>query len=429
MNRMKKIAEILFVLSVFLCVTSCKEDEPGISVEDTNTHAGHEYVDLGLPSGALWATADVNVDGSVFFSWGETTPKSSYMSGTYRYLAGADSTLTKYCTDALCGNDGFIDGLFELKPEDDAAHVNWGGDWCMPVWDEWKELYDNCTWETETNEEGVLVFIGTSKINGKQISFKGTGAMQGTNLLYGGKGVYYWSSTLIAETCMYANGISFSPSSINLKDGKRPMGHCVRAVIPGDRTALRVVDLGLSSGVKWARTNLGAVSPEKAGLLYAWGECVPKPFYDFTNYKYCKGTSVTLTKYCTDSDSGTVDGKTSLDMEDDVACQLLGEGWRIPTLDDLNELMEECTWTFETIGEQKGYTVTGPNGKSIFLPMSGTIWQSEMEYQNKRGFYWTSTLDDDGNMWAEGLFINPQSFSLGTELTRASGRTIRAVHD
>lgn len=127
MNRMKEIAEILFVLSVFLCVTSCKEDEPGISVEDTNTHAGHEYVDLGLPSGALWATADVNVDGSVFFSWGETTPKSSYMSGTYRYLAGADSTLTKYCTDALCGNDGFIDGLFELKPEDDAAHVNWGG--------------------------------------------------------------------------------------------------------------------------------------------------------------------------------------------------------------------------------------------------------------------------------------------------------------
>lgn len=138
---------------------------------------------------------------------------------------------------------------------------------------------------------------------------------------------------------------------------------------------------------------------------------------------------MTLTKYCTDSEYGVIDGKTSLDAEDDVALQLLGEGWRMPTLDELNELMEKCTWTFETIGEQKGYTVTGPNGNSIFLPMSGTMWQSEMEYQNMRGFYWTSTLDDAGDMWAEGLFINPQSFSLGTGFTRASGRTIRAVHD
>lgn len=422
---MKKIIEILFVLSIIFFV-SCNDDTPEGPVVEVN---GHEYVDLGLPSGALWATTDVSVEGSVFFSWGETMPKTSYIATTYKYLAGADSTLTKYCTDPLCGNNGFVDGLFELKLEDDAAHVNWGGDWCMPVLDEWQELYDNCTWKTETNAEGVLVFIGTSKINGKQITFEGIGAMQGTNLLYGGKGAYYWSSTLLSDTCMYANGISFSPSSINLKEGKRPMGHCVRAVIPGDRMSLRLVDLGLPSGVKWARTNLGATSPEKAGLLYAWGESVPKSFYDFTNYQFCNGTPKTLTKYCTDEESGTVDGKNVLDPEDDAALQLLGTGWRMPTLDDLNELMEMCKWSFATINEQNGYTVTGPNGNSIFIPMSGTMWETEMEYENLRGFYWTSTLDDEDDKWAKGLFLTSKSFSLGTGFTRASGRTIRAVHD
>lgn len=426
---MKKLIDILFVLGLFLLL-SCQDDRTAeLPAEEINMHEGHEYVDLGLPSGTLWATADVSVDGSVFFSWGEITPKTSYMATTYRYLSGADSTLTKYCTDPLCGKDGFVDGLFELRQEDDAAYMNWGGDWCMPVLDEWKELYDNCTWKTETNEDGVFVFVGTSKINGHQIAFEGSGAMQGTKLLYAGKGAYYWSSTLISDTCMYANGISFSPSSINLKEGKRPMGHCVRAVIPGDRMGLRLVDLGLPSGVKWARTNLGATSPEKSGLLYAWGESVPKSFYDFTNYKFCNGTAKTLTKYCTDNEYGTVDGKTVLDSADDVALQLLGAGWRIPTVEDLNELMEKCTWIFETVGEQKGYTVTGPNGNSIFLPMSGTMWETEMEYPNVRGFYWTSTLDEEGDMWAKGLFINSVSFSLGKNYTRASGRTIRAVHD
>ncbi|MBU3837089.1 MAG: hypothetical protein H9777_01920 [Candidatus Phocaeicola faecigallinarum] len=423
---MKKILFLLLSINIFL---SCKDDNIDKSVEENHIHEGHEYVDLGLPSGALWATLDVTVNNSVFFSWGETDPKQSYMLTTYQYLAGADSTLTKYCTDASCGDDGFIDGKFELQPADDVAHANWGGNWLTPTWNEWEELYSNCTWKTETDEEGVCVFVGTSKINGKQIRFKGVGAMQGSNLLYAKKGAYYWSSTLISDNCMYANGISFSPSSIVHKEGKRPMGHCVRAIIPGDRSSLNLVDLGLPSKIKWARTNIGAVSPEDTGLLYAWGECAPKPYYDFTNYKFCNGTPQSLTKYCTDNEYGTADGIRLLDSVDDVASQLLGEGWRMPTVDDLNELIKECTWTFETINDQKGFTVVGPNGNSIFLPFAGTMWQAEMEYKNIRGFYWSSTLDDEGDMWAEGLFVNQVSPSLGKEFTRASGRTVRPVHD
>ena len=85
--------------------------------------------------------------------------------------------------------------------------------------------------------------------------------------------------------------------------------------------------------------------------------------------------------------------------------------------------------TAGTVGEQKIYTITGPNGNSIILPMAGTMWQTAEEFVNMRGFYWSSDLDDAGDMWAEGLFINPQSYSLGNQFTRASGRTIRPVHD
>lgn len=163
---MKKQIGIIFAL-MSLFYVSCDEEENTVPDND-NLHEGYEYVDLGLPSGALWATSDVEVNGSPFFSWGETQPKSTYSSATYKYAAGADSTLTKYSTAALCGDGGFIDGVFKLQLEDDAAHANWGGDWCTPTWSEWQELYDNCTWETTEAEDGTFVFVGTSKLNGRK---------------------------------------------------------------------------------------------------------------------------------------------------------------------------------------------------------------------------------------------------------------------
>lgn len=436
---MKKQTGIWLALVLSFCM-SCENDSPenvlpddDVEWTETGKHEEHDFVDLGLPSGALWATADVSAatkEGkvSVFFSWGETLPKTSYTSATYEYAAGADSMLTKYCTDAECGRNGFTDGLVKLQPTDDAANVHWGGSWYIPTADEWSELYEGCTWET-MKENGTICFVGTSKANGKQIAFPAVGAMQGEKLLYGGKGAYYWSSTLIADHCLYADGLSLSASSINKKEGKRAMGHCVRAVIPGERVPSKSVDLGLPSGIKWACCNIGAKSPELAGNLYAWGESEIKPYYDFTNYKFCHGTPKTLTKYCTDSGYGTPDGKTQLDAEDDTARQLWGEKWRMPTVEDIQELMDNCTWIFETVDGRKGYTVTGKNGNSIHIPLAGTMWQTEMEYQNMRGFYWGATLDDAGDMWAEGLFVNPQSFSLGANFTRASGRTVRPVRD
>lgn len=396
---------------------------------ETGEHEKHKFVDLGLASGALWAIEDVTVsfDGSQvpFFSWAEVAPKKMYGKSNYKYCQGADSTFTKYCTSPVFGGGEFTDGLSQLCAIDDAAQKHWKGSWYTPTWDEWQELYQACTWTTE-NRDGKLCFIGTSKINGKEITFSSVGAKQGAKILYEGNGAFYWSSTLM-ENNSYAYGLSFSKTTIGEKAGLRYIGHCIRPVIPGDRVPSKAVDLGLPSGVKWADTNIGASSPIQPGSLYAWGESVKKPFYDFSNYKHCEGTPKSMNKYCINNEFGRVDGKMILDAEDDAAVQLWGNGWRMPTKEEIQELLDYCTWSFTESDGVKGYQVIGKNGNSIYIPLAGTKWQTEMEFVNMRGFYWSSTIDDEGDMYAEGLFLSPKQYSFGSQFTRASGRTIRPV--
>lgn len=110
---------------------------------------GHDYVDLGLPSGTLWATCDVGADSPEdqgdYFAWGETTSKNTYEWSTYQYCNGSSHTLTKYCFSLYHGYNGFTDNLTILLPEDDAATANWGNGWCMPTKEQWQELINNTT--------------------------------------------------------------------------------------------------------------------------------------------------------------------------------------------------------------------------------------------------------------------------------------------
>ena len=145
------------------------------------------------------------------------------------------------------------------------------------------------------------------------------------------------------------------------------------------------IDLGLS--VKWASFNLGATTSQGRGNHYAWGETETKTQYDWSTYKWCMGTYNTLTKYCVDAAYGYnsfVDGKTALDDEDDAAHVHLGEQWRMPTKEEQDELRDNCSWRWTG----SGYTVTGPNKNSIFLPGAG-----DMTYWGSDGFYWSSNLD------------------------------------
>ena len=129
------------------------------------------------------------------------------------------------------------------------------------------------------------------------------------------------------------------------------------------------VDLGLS--VKWATFNVGASKPEDYGDYFAWGETEPKETYNWATYKWCQGTANTFTKYCSNSQYGNADYKTTLDPEDDAAIVHLGGDWRMPTIEEWMELKQNCTWKKITINGITGCQVTAKNGNSIFLPRAG----------------------------------------------------------
>ena len=157
------------------------------------------------------------------------------------------------------------------------------------------------------------------------------------------------------------------------------------------------VDLGLS--VKWATCNVGASKPEEYGDYFAWGETEPKDYYDWSTYKWCNGIKETLTKYNNSSSYGSVDNKTVLETTDDAATANWGGSWRIPTKEELDELRNNCTWTWTKINDVNGYKVTSnKNGNSIFLPMAGYRYESWLILETGEGQYWLNSLYIDGGL-------------------------------
>ena len=190
-----------------------------------------------------------------------------------------------------------------------------------------------------------------------------------------------------------------------------------------------LVDLGLPSGLKWASFNLGATKPEEYGNYFAWGETEPKSKYDWSTYKWCKGSWNTLTKYCTDSYigySGFKDNKTVLEPEDDAAAVALGGSWRMATYAEWDELLTKCTWTWTTQNGVNGYLVTGPNGNSIFLPAAGYRDGTSLKYAGSYGYYWSSSLYT-GNS-GSAFYVSFYSGSVLWHLSnRYHGRSVRPV--
>lgn len=186
------------------------------------------------------------------------------------------------------------------------------------------------------------------------------------------------------------------------------------------------VDLGLPSGTLWADRNVGADSPEDYGAYFAWGETKPKGEYDWSTYKWCKGSGA-MTKYCTDSEygyNGFTDGKTTLEPSDDAATANWGSKWCMPTRDQLLELNSKCTWT--TQNGVKGYKVTGLNGNSIFLPAAGCRYYSSLDDAGSGGEYWSSSLSDFYPDCSCYLNFDSSNHGLG-DYGRNFGRTVRAV--
>lgn len=187
---------------------------------------------------------------------------------------------------------------------------------------------------------------------------------------------------------------------------------------------VEAVDLGLS--VKWANLNLGADAPSAAGDYYAFGETEPKEEYFWDNYKYSNGSFDTLTKYCTNPESGTVDNKDILESDDDVANVKWGGDWRIPTDAEWTELREECSWKWSTQDGVKGYIVYGTNGNSIFLPAAGTNNYDGLVGVGVHGGYWSRSIREIFSYSAYCVRFNMDNI-FRVYHNRNRGLSIRAV--
>lgn len=162
----------------------------------------HEYVDLGLS--VKWATCNIGAtapeDYGDYFAWGETETKTDYSWSTYKYCNGSSYTMTKYCNISSYGDNGFTDTLTTLVPEDDVAHVKWGGSWRMPTQADFNELFNNCDWSWVT-QNGINGWKVTSrKDSSLSIFLPGAGCRYGTNFDgVGSYGVYISSSLYVGD--------------------------------------------------------------------------------------------------------------------------------------------------------------------------------------------------------------------------------------
>ena len=194
---------------------------------------GHEWVDLGLPSGTKWATTNVGANTPEgygnYYAWGETTTKSTYNYDTNKWCKGSYNTHTKYCASSEYGK---VDHKTTLDLSDDAAYVNWGSSWRMPTETEQEELintsYTTWTWTTQNGVKGYKV---TSKTNGNSIFLPAAGHRDGSSLILAGTDGYYWSSSLSTNYSCYAYYLDFYSSEVSSRFDYRNHGHSVRPVL------------------------------------------------------------------------------------------------------------------------------------------------------------------------------------------------------
>lgn len=341
------------------------------------------YVDLGLPSGNLWAECNLGASSPEaygdYYAWGEVEPKQVYTNSNHKwYKEGAPSLgFTKYNNE---------DGKLMLEDEDDAVIQKLGNGWRTPTLADFRELTNQkYTTIEKTTLNGVAGYKITSKKNKKSIFIPFAGFKNDkpqTREISSDQtvAVCMTNQRRIDNQVFNCWTFAFELDRIRRYGKRRYDGISIRPVKgPGVPVPNDCVDLGLASGLLWAKYNIGTTEPTQLGNYYAWGETSPKKKYYSDNYKYYvwKGYDLKrITKY------NEEDGKTVLELEDDAARANLGVGYRIPTKADWEELLGDCKWEAVTAtlpieldpSQKKGiarWKVTGPNGNSIVLPMTG----------------------------------------------------------
>ena len=204
-----------------------------------------------------------------------------------------------------------------------------------------------------------------------------------------------------------------------------------------DVAAPEAVDLGLSSGTKWANINVGAAGPVDFGAYFAWAETSPKAFPWEDNYIWIGSTGTKVIKYCPTSrtsswsGAGSPDNILTLEAADDAAKANWGSTWQTPTREQCSELRSECTWTWKTdylSTGVSGYLIEG-NGNSIFLPAAGyKTGAGTIENGSVHGYYWTNAIQSSSPIRACMFdFYSSMAGAANAYMDRFTGLTVRPV--
>lgn len=425
------------------------------------------------------------------YAWGETETKGNYAWSTYKLCKETSGSIFKYLPAKSSTNDA--DNKTILEVEDDAAYVNWGDEWRMPTTNDFNELRDGCDWKLVRNFNSTKVdgLVGVSKTNGNVIFLPAAGYSSDTYQNNFKSEGFYWTSSVSSNynTDAYYMGFDTRVTSIKWQYfAKRMLGYYIRAVSDdkftvnfynqdstliksqvvflnksaetpklkdfdgyyfdgwSDSSFMKVqkdvdvyavfkeassfspaivdgvslsgkvdgypfVDLGLPSGIKWATFNVGAHSCQNAGIYVAWGETAPK------STKYNAATySLKL-------------GSSTLKAESDVATVNWTDDWCMPTSEELDELIQGCTWV--RVSKFNGSGVDGllgtskANENTIFIPYSG-YRLDEFTYSGAMARLWTSSpvLDDTTKAYA-GI-VKEKDFNVNAE-ARSLGACVRAI--
>ena len=444
MKNSKFLQKALFLLTAgitLFAVQACEEKDEPVLAPSIDREDMIESIDLGLPSGTLWASCNIGASSPEeygdYFAWGETTVKDDYSWQTYQWCNGTYESMSTDCVDSI-----------ELSQQYDAALAKWGNQWRMPTMADFKELTTECTW-TWTTQNGVKGYE-VKGTNGNSIFLPAAGCRRDGTVLHGGYTGCYWSTTLYGDDTQHAHLLYFNDESYSYKFRNfRVDGRSVRPVTGGENVSNEPedggdeenpsegdeegkdeekpseggdegtdepsedeegdnpseggeeekvytgmlaghewVDLGLS--VKWATCNIGAESPEDYGDYFAWGEVETKDDYSLKTYLYYN------------ENTGYIDiGSNISGTQYDVAHVKWGGGWRMPTREEFEELLRCYTFYDFYI-----LHVRGNNGYSIYLPAANSRSGTKDEWSwhpIEEGLYWSATLNEDNNKYSYSL--------------------------
>lgn len=342
----------------------------------------YDWVDLGLPSGTLWASHNVDAEEpweyGDYFWWGKMNP--------------AISMETISNMKKLSAIEGHVPSDISGSEVYDKTRVKWGAPWRLPTKTEAEELVTKCLWEW-TNMNGINGYKVTGP-NGKSIFLPAAGSMLEYGVHFNEQDGVYLTSTLnpknpqecfvLGFTGIYEDELDgyVSEGSQEVFPGERYIGHTIRPVATRPlgteeptvkKTEFKWIDLGLPSGNLWSDVNIGAPSPSDFGKYYTWGE-------KDTKIDYAPDNALTSGK-----EISSIQGELTYDVaknENNAAV--------IPSFKDWQELKNFGKWQWTQETGKYGYRVTGETGNSIFLP-AGWLKSNQPEREHTAGFYWTAT--------------------------------------